>query len=419
METNTKTLTSQKPSLAQRLVLGLFQKMEKGTLSVTLPNNEKMIFGNTNEIVANIKIKSNEFFNRCLYNGDIGFGEAYVDGLWETDSISNVIRWMILNIDENPNASGSKAKSMAINLLGFINRIKHLANANTEEGSQKNISYHYDLSNELYEQFLDKSMTYSCGIFDNNETTLETAQKNKYQQICDKLQLTSSDHVLEIGCGWGGFAEYAASKYGCKVTGITVSKEQLVYAKARIEKAGLNHLVDLKFEDYRKIDGKFSKIVSIEMIEAVGHEFLPEYFSTIDQLMDRDGIAVIQAITSPDSRYEEFRKGVDWIQKHIFPGSLLPAVGEMNRVINKHTQMQIHQINDYAIHYAKTLNEWFNRFNNNFEQIKPLGFDERFRRKWNYYLQYCEAAFYMRNIGLVQMVLTRPNNNKMNKEFIL
>lgn len=421
METNTKILdkSKSKVTLAQKIILGLFENMKKGQLTILLPNGESKTFGKTDEIKANVIIKSNEFFNRCLYHGDIGFGEAYVDGLWETDSISNVIRWMILNIEDNPNASGSKAKSIAINILGFLNRIKHLANSNSEEGSKKNISYHYDLSNDLYNLFLDETMTYSCGMFDNDETSLKQAQENKYRLLCEKLNLKETDHVLEIGCGWGGFAEFAAQNYGCKITGVTVSKEQLDYAQKRIKDAGLEDKVSLIFKDYRKVEGRFDKVVSIEMIEAVGHEYLPEYFRTIAQRLKPNGIVAIQAITSPDSRYDEFRKGVDWIQKHIFPGSLLPAVGEMNRVINKETDLQLHQITDYGIHYAKTLNTWFKRFNNNFDEIKKLGFDERFRKKWNYYLQYCEAAFYMRNIGLVQMVLTRPNNQEMDKDFTL
>lgn len=411
--------TSRKTSFIQNLVLSQLDKMQQGQLNLTLPDGETRQYGTTKQVIANIHIKSSKFFPKCLLHGDIGFGEAYVEGLWETDSISNIIRWMILNLENHPHASGSKAKSIRTNILGIINRLGHLQRANTQTGSKKNISYHYDLSNELYENFLDQTMTYSSAIFATEEMSLKQAQEEKYRQLCEKLQLKSSDHVLEIGCGWGGFAQYAATHYGCQITGITVSQQQLNYAQARIKSMKLDHKVDLKFEDYRNLQGQYDKIVSIEMIEAVGHEFLPDYFAHIDRLLKPNGMVAIQAITSPDSRYHEFRKGVDWIQKHIFPGSLLPAIGEINRVINKISNLQIHQLNDYGIHYAKTLNLWYQRFNQNFDQIKKLGFDEGFRRKWNYYLQYCEAAFYMRNIGLAQIILTRPNNFKMDKEFML
>jgi cyclopropane-fatty-acyl-phospholipid synthase len=260
-------------------------------------------------------------------------------------------------------------------------------------------------------------MTYSSAYFVQPDQSLEHAQYEKYKMMAENLELSSKDHVLEIGCGWGGFATYVAKNYGCKVTGITISKEQLKYAQERVKREGLEDLIELKFCDYRDMSGQFDKVASVEMIEAVGHEFFKSYFSQIHNMLKPNGIACIQAITSPDSRYEQFKNGTDWIQTYIFPGSLLPSIGEINRIINKHTDMHLLNLKDFGIHYAKTLNLWFQRFNQNFEEIKKLGFDEEFKRKWNYYLQYCEAAFYMRNISVVQLTYVRPNNLKLKRDF--
>tara|TARA_B100001971_G_C18267964_1_gene595962 strand:+ start:14971 stop:16230 length:1260 start_codon:yes stop_codon:yes gene_type:complete len=394
----------------RNLTLKLLSPMKQGRLKITLPEGNTITLGETDEIIADIHINSNVFFKKCVLSGDVGFGEAYIDGDWDTSSITNVIKWMILNIENAPTVSGSKRKFDPANFMKVFNRVFHVLNKNNKAGSQKNIEYHYDLSNDFYKLWLDPTMTYSCALFKTNEETLEQAQINKYENLCQNLEIKSTDHVLEIGSGWGGFACYAAKKYGCKITTITISKEQLEYARQRVKNEGLSDLVEVRYQDYREVEGKFDKIVSIEMLEAVGHEFLRPYFEKCHQLLKPEGLLSVQVITSPDSRYDEFRKGVDFIQKHIFPGSLLPSIGEMNKVINKVSDMHMIKMLDMGPMYAKTLHTWFENFNEKIEEIKLLNFDETFARKWRFYLNYCEAAFYMRNISVVQLTYTRPNN---------
>ena len=400
-----------KNSWAKKAVFGLLGSFKKGTLTLNLPNGDQVVGGDgSDRAQAIINIKNDRFFKRVVLGGDIAFGEAYVDGDWDTPDITSVIRWMIINVEDSGVMSGSKSKAAFFNLLGQANRVGHLVRRNSKSGSEQNISFHYDLSNDFYSKWLDPTMTYSCGYFENKETTLEESQVNKYQLLCDDLSLQPSDHVLEVGCGWGGFMEHAVSKYGCKYTGITISKEQLKFAKDRAKKLGIEDKVELLFCDYRDLDGQFDKIVSIEMIEAVGHQYLPVYFGKLQSLLTKQGLLVIQAITSPDARYDEFRKGVDWIQKHIFPGSLLPSVAAMTEAVKKSGDMHLVNLRDIGTHYAKTLKLWREDFNKEWLNITPLGFDEKFKRKWNYYLSYCEAAFEMRNISDVQLTWSRPNN---------
>ena len=400
-----------KNSWAKKAVFGLLSSFKRGTLTLNLPNGDQVVGGDNCEVAtATINIKNERFFKRVVLGGDIAFGEAYVDGDWDTPDITSVIRWMIINVEDSGVMSGSKSKAAFFNLLGQVNRVGHLVKRNSKAGSQQNIAFHYDLSNDFYSKWLDPTMTYSCGYFEDQETTLEESQTKKYQLLCDDLSLQPSDHVLEIGCGWGGFMEHAVSKYGCKYTGVTISKEQLKFAKERAKKLGIEDKVELLFCDYRDLDGQFDKIVSIEMIEAVGHEYLPVYFGKLQSLLTKQGLLVVQAITSPDSRYNEFRKGVDWIQKHIFPGSLLPSVAAMTEAVRKSGDMHLVNLRDIGTHYATTLSLWRDAFNKEWDQINPLGFDEAFKRKWNYYLSYCEAAFEMRNISDVQLTWSRPNN---------
>tara|TARA_R110000868_G_scaffold132380_3_gene343199 strand:- start:22418 stop:23671 length:1254 start_codon:yes stop_codon:yes gene_type:complete len=400
-----------KKNWARKAVFSLLKSFSLGSLSIELPNGDIVQTGDEAEASdAVIQIKNERFFKRCVLGGDIAFGEAYVDGDWDTPDITAVIRWMIKNVENSGVMSGSKSKTAFFNLLGQANRLGHLVKRNTKAGSKNNISFHYDLSNDFYAKWLDPTMTYSCGYFADQETSLEQAQVNKYQLLCDDLAIQPADHVLEIGCGWGGFMEHAVSKYGCKYTGVTISIEQLNFAKQRAKALGIEDKVSLLFCDYRDLEGKFDKIVSIEMIEAVGHEFLPVYFGKLQSLLKKEGLLTIQVITSPDARYNEFRKGVDWIQKHIFPGSLLPSVEAMTRAVRKTGDMHLVNLRDIGTHYAKTLNQWRDAFNKEWSEIHPLGFDQAFRRKWNYYLSYCEAAFEMRNISDVQLTWSRPNN---------
>lgn len=400
-----------KSSFYQDLVLKFLYKMDKGSLYLTLSNGEQIVIGDgEGNISANIVINSDEFYKRLILFGDIGFGEAYVDGLWDTNNITNVIKWVLLNIENAPGVSGSSIQTLSLNLLKLYNKVSHFKRANTVEGSRKNISEHYDLNNDFFASFLDPTMTYSSAYFYKDGLSLEEAQLAKYDRLCRQLHLNPSDHVLEIGSGWGGNAIYMAKTYGCKVTSLTISTEQHKMAVERVEAEGLSHKVNILLKDYRQLEGTFDKIVSVEMLEAVGFNFMDVYFKKCHDLLKKNGILAIQVITSPDSRYESLRKGVDWIQKHIFPGSLLPSVGAINKSINRTGDLTIVDLKDIGLDYAKTLRLWLDAFNANLSKVKALGFDETFIRKWTYYLCYCEAAFDMRNINVMHLVYTRPNN---------
>lgn len=394
----------------EKLVLNLLSNMTLGQLSMTMPSGETITLGEGSEIRASVTLKSPEFFKRCVLYGDIGFGESYVAGEWETDDITAVIKWFLLNVDNAPTLSGSNVQSAVLNVLKFFNKLSHLKRSNSLIGSKKNISEHYDLHNDFFALFLDPTMTYSSAYFIKEGMTLEEAQLAKYERLCRQLYLKPGDHVLEIGSGWGGNAMYIARHYGCKVTTVTISEEQYKLAVERVAKAGLSDKITVLLKDYRHIEDRFDKIVSIEMLEAVGDQFLETYFKKCHELLKKDGILALQVITCPDSRYESLRDGVDWIQKHIFPGSLLPSVAAINSAINNTGDLTLVDLKDIGLHYAQTLNEWHKRFNKALDEVKKIGFDGTFIRKWNYYLCYCEAAFAMRNINVMQMVYTRPNN---------
>ncbi len=284
---------------------------------------------------------------------------------------------------------------------------------NTLSGSQKNISEHYDLNNAFFALFLDSSMTYSSAYFKDTKMSLQEAQYAKYDRLCKKLKLNASDHVLEIGSGWGSNAIFMAKHYGCRVTSVTISEEQFKYAKQKAIEEQVNDRVTFELKDYRNIEGTFDKIVSIEMLEAVGANYYETYFIKCHQLLKKDGLLALQVITCPDSRFEEVKNGIDWIQKHIFPGSLLPSVGALNKAINQVSDLSLVNLKEMGLDYAHTLNIWFNEFNKKLDEVKKLGFNETFIRQWNYYLCYCEAAFAMRNINVMQLLYSRPNNLNM------
>ena len=407
---NTLTLVK-KSSFYQDVVIKLMSKMDKGRLYITLPDGEFITIGDGDgQVAATITINDNEFFKRVILFGDIGFGEAYVDGLWDTDNITHVIKWVLYNIENAPSVSGSKTQNAALNLLKLYNKLSHFKRANTVEGSRKNISEHYDLNNDFFASFLDPTMTYSSAYFYRDGLSLEEAQIAKYERLCRQLHLKATDHVLEIGSGWGGNAIYIAKTYGCRVTSLTISEEQHKMAVERVEAEGLSDRVSILIKDYRQMEGRFDKIVSVEMLEAVGHNYMEVYFKKVNDLLKQNGILALQVITSPDSRYESLRKGVDWIQKHIFPGSLLPSVGAINSAVNRTGDLTMVDLKDIGMDYAYTLKLWYDAFNANLPKVRSLGFDDRFIRKWNYYLCYCEAAFAMRNINTMQLVYTRPNN---------
>lgn len=412
MENETKTPAGVKRTAVNghKFYRSIFERvlssLTAGKLTLVLPTGEEKVYGlKTPGPEATIRVNDTQFFKRCILYGDVGLGESYVDGAWDTDDIVEVLTWFLFNIQQR-----TERNLPLTNFLLFINRLGHRMRANNLTGARRNISEHYDLGNDFFKVFLDRSMTYSCGYFTTPEATLEEAQTEKYDRLCRKLHLLPTDHVLEIGGGWGGFAIHAARNYGCRVTSITLSSEQLKYARERAEAEGLSGQIEFVFSDYRNVTGSFDKIVSIEMLEAVGHEYFNSYFAKCQQLLKKDGLLAIQVITCPDSRYESHRKNVDWMQKHIFPGGLLPSVGIMNRAINETGDMHLHQLEEMGLHYARTLANWRERFNHRVEDVLSQGFSEKFIRKWNYYLTSCEAAFRTRNINVVQAVFTRPNN---------
>lgn len=398
----------------QNIFFRLMSQMTLGKLELTLPSGESRTFGSSQIVpsheVARIRLKSERFFKRCILFGDIGFGESYAEGEWETDSIAKVVRWMILNWENNPGVSGSKVSSLGIGVLKLFNRIQHVFRDNDLAGSEKNIAAHYDLGNSFFETFLDPTLTYSCADFSQGTKSLEEAQIAKFDRLARAALIRQGDHVLEIGSGWGAFAVHLAKNYKARVTTITVSKEQFNKVQERIREEQLTDQIEVKFLDYRKIEGRFDRIVSVEMIEAVGHQHLRSFFEVAERVLKPKGMMGLQVITSADSRYEKLRHGVDWIQKHIFPGSLIPSVGALSEAAIRSSKLQIFSLHDMGSNYPITLKAWHEKFNSNLERVRSLGFDDRFIRNWNYYLGYCEAAFIERHISVVQIVYTRPNN---------
>jgi cyclopropane-fatty-acyl-phospholipid synthase len=392
--------------------------MQSGSMRVELPDGKVWNFGECDRRPleadgpepGRIQVHNSAFFKKCVLYGDIGFGESYVDGDWDTDDIAAVVSWFILNLETAPTLSGSRRQSWRVNWLSLANRWIHWLRSNSLKGTRRNIGAHYDLSNGLFALFLDRSMTYSCAYFRKPEMSLQAAQQEKYERLCRKLRISSSDHVLELGCGWGGFSRHAAETHGCRVTAITISRQQYEYARRQIDAAGLAKQVEVRLQDYRQVEGRFDKIVSIEMLEAVGHQFLELFFRKCHALLKRRGLLGLQVITCSDRRYDTLRKSVDWSQKHIFPGSLILSVAAVNRAVNRSGDLFLHDLEDMGPYYARTLSRWHQNFQGNLEAVRQLGFDERFIRKWNYYLKYCEAAFAMRHNSVIQAVYTRQNN---------
>jgi len=394
-----------------KIVDKVFRPMSKGMLTISLPSGRVMKYGSdSTEGCAHIYVRNMDIFRKCVFYGAIGFGESYVDGDWTTDDLTDVIAWMIHNHENHPTMSSRGSKKFSVNWLHALNIIGLKLRRNSIRGSQRNIMDHYDLGNNFFRTFLDPTMTYSSAYFSDSSKTLEEAQEHKFDQLCQKLKLNSSDHLLEIGTGWGGFAIYAAEHYGCKITTTTISREQYTLAKKRIEKKGLSGQIDVQFCDYRHLDGQYDKIVSIEMIEAVGHKFLQTYFEKCHQLLKEDGLLALQMIQFPDHRYDETRKSIDWIQKYIFPGSLLPSQEAIQKAMKKTGTLGMYDYEDITPHYVKTLKIWGQQFVQNVYKIKDLSKDEIFKRKWIYYFAYCEAAFKMRHIVVGQAIYTRPNN---------
>jgi cyclopropane-fatty-acyl-phospholipid synthase len=400
-----------RPTLYQRLILEVFARMTQGYLRLELADGTTLHHGTPGHAVsAHIRVVRPAFFKRCVLFGDVGFGESYVDGDWETEDLERVIAWAILNIENTPAMSGTTRRVWVLNLLKFTNRVHHLLRPNSPRIAKQNIAEHYDLGNDFYRLWLDPTMTYSAAKFATPDQPLEAAQTAKYDALCRRLRLNATDHLLEIGSGWGGMAAHAARHYGCRVTTVTISQRQYEYARDLLARLGLADRVDLRLQDYREIEGQFDKVVSIEMMEAIGDRYLETFCAKIHAVTKPDALVALQYITVPDSRHAELRRGIDFIQKHIFPGSLLLSVGRVAQAFHRTGTFSLHELADLGLDYARTLRRWFDAFNASLEQVRAQGFDERFIRKWRYYLQYCEAAFAMRNISVVHALYTRPNN---------
>lgn len=398
----------------------LSTRFKVGKLKVIDEKGNVHFFGNdqldTQHLSADITINDASFYKFIFLRKDIGFGESFELGHWKTNDLTALLKWFIDNYETSGLQSGSQDRVHLIGLSSFLFRLQHRLRKNTKSGSATNIRDHYDLSNDFFKLFLDPSMTYSSGIFAKEQSTLEDAQQLKYEMLCQDLDLQQNDRVLEVGCGWGGFAIYAAKSRGCRVHGITISKEQLSYAKERVDQEGLSDLITLELRDYRDLQGQYDKIVSIEMIEAVGDEYLNTYFEKLTSLLTAKGVLTIQAITSPDSRYAEFKKDVDWIQTYIFPGSLLPSISRMSQAVERCSNMHLINLRDIGLHYARTLKVWRESFLEKRETIEKM-FDSNFVRRWEYYFSYCEAAFDTRNISNVQLTWIRPNNSGHKRGF--
>lgn len=355
------------------------------------------------EITVHVQIKDMDFYRAVAANGSVGAAEAYIDGYWSCDDLVGLVRLLVLNRDLLDGMEGGLAR-----LGGAAMRLWHALRRNTRAGSRKNIAAHYDLGNAFFRLFLSPDLMYSSALWESGIDTLDAASERKLQRICERLRLQASDHVMEIGTGWGGFAVYAASHYGCRVTTTTISREQHAWASARVAEAGLADRVTVLLEDYRDLQGRYDKLVSIEMVEAIGAEFLPAYFAKLSELLKPDGLAVLQAITIEDHRYKQALKTVDFIKRYIFPGSFIPSIDALIAAKTCSSNLALIDLSDFGLSYAQTLKAWRERFMSQLDRVQQLGFDERFIRMWEFYLAYCEGGFRERSIGVAHLVLAKP-----------
>jgi len=392
-------------NFSRNALLGILTKIKYGHLTLE-ENGETLSFGEVkgkSDIIAHLSVHHTSFYRQALFGGSIGAGEAYMLKAWGSPDLVQVIRLMALNMEVL-----QQLDSQWSSLFNFASQVVHRLRPNTINKARKNIAAHYDLGNDFFALFLDKTMLYSAAIYPHANATLEEASLNKMAHICKRLQLTEKDHLLEIGTGWGGMAIFAAKTIGCKVTSATISQEQFKYATEWVKREGLEHKVTILLQDYRLISGQFDKILSIEMIEAVGHEFYSSYFSQCSSLLKKDGLMLIQAITIQDQRFEYARKNTDFIQQYIFPGGCLPSNSVIADHINKDTDLQIIGLEDITFDYAKTLAHWREAFFNNIDQVKKQGFNEAFIRMWDFYLCYCEGGFRERVISTAQFLFAKP-----------
>ncbi len=381
--------------VAERLVLRGLEHIEGGTIELALPDGSMQRFGAGSPV--RVEVLDRDVFRRLLWRPRLGLGEAYVAGEWRADDLPRFFELLIGTIERWRRSSP----------VARLERHRpHVPPRQSLRRARRNVGYHYDLGNDLYRLFLDESLTYSCAIWAEGDT-LEQAQERKLRGICEQLGLGADDHVLEIGCGWGGFALTAAGEYGARVTGLTISERQATLARERVAAAGLERRVEIRLQDYRTLEGRFTRIASIEMLEAIGHAQFPVFFGACDRLLAPGGRACVQTIAIPDDRYERYRRHDDWIRRYVFPGSLLPSVAALERAAARASTLRLAALTDIGAHYARTLESWRERFLARLDDVRRLGHDERFVRTWEFYLAYCEAAFRTRSLRDVQLVLSR------------
>ncbi len=390
--------------IARRFVLAVFSKLTRGEIVLRERGSVVATMGCADSSTrADVNVLNPSFYTQLMWKGSIGAAEAYLNNDWETPDLTALLQYFARNLDILDELEGRFSW-----LLAPFDKLRHWSKANSKKQAKENIAAHYDLGNSLYTAFLDQHMQYSSAVFPAPDATLEEAQECKMQQLCEQLQLNADDHLLEIGTGWGGLAIYAAKNYGCKVTTTTISQEQFDYAAERIQAAGLEQKITLLKQDYRELQGQYDKLISVEMIEAVGFAYMPEFFQRCSALLKPKGKLVIQAITIADQRMKKYAKSVDFIQKYIFPGGFLPSLTLIASTLTNYTNLVIRNVDDIGLDYARTLEHWRTRFNSAFPQLKSQGYDQRFSRLWNYYFSYCEAGFLERRTSAIQLLASKP-----------
>ncbi len=389
-------------SWAKSLFLKTLESLRGGSLEL-ICGGETWSFGDPGAgLRAVVAVHDERFFRRAIFGGDVAIGESFMDGEWSSPDLVAVIRLAVRNLPR------LESSHRALSVLSRAwDALRHRLRDNTISGSRRNIQAHYDLSNDFFQLFLDRGMMYSCAYFESEEDSLEAAQFQKLDRICRKLRLSPDDHVLEIGTGWGGFAEHAVRHYGCRVTTTTISRQQYEFSRRRFNSIPEGNRIELLEQDYRRLSGRYDKIVSIEMFEAVGLRHYDEFFSACDRLLKPDGSMLLQTITMNEQTFPAYHRRSDWTQKYIFPGSELASVSEILRSLARSTSLSLYHAEDIGTHYARTLAAWRERFHRASAQVRALGFDDRFMRMWDYYLAYCEGAFLERHIGDMQLLLTK------------
>ena len=393
--------------ICRNLMLSYLAKLQQGCIELVEDHDKQLLGDPQADLRVTLTIVDPAFYQKLVLGGSVGAGESYIEGHWRTDNLTALVQIFARNMTllDELESGWARISKPALKLLNWRNR-------NSKAQSKKNISAHYDLGNSMYQLFLDQSMMYSSAVYPSAQSTLAEAQQHKLKLICDRLQLKASDHLMEIGTGWGSLAIFAAKNYGCRVTTTTISREQYDYAKAQIAAAGLEQQITLLFQDYRELTGQYDKLVSIEMIEAVGHEYLDGYFAKCSSLLKADGLMLLQAITIADQRYEFYRREVDFIKKFVFPGGCLPSMLRMTQAAAQHTDLVIRQVQDIGLDYARTLADWCSNFMAARDAVHQLGFDDRFVRLWHFYLCYCEGGFLERATSAVHLVLSKPGHRQ-------